>query len=87
MMCIILFNSVSWELLLIGDPCKSYKFSKGRVADNYLNDVLINDKVGSKAVTMLGLSLLAKGWSEYLGKRELCDDEIVVSLFICNRVC
>lgn len=53
----------------------------------YLGDVLAQDKVETKGAITSGLSLLAKGWAEYLGKRELRDNQMIVSSFIYGRVC
>lgn len=49
-------------------------------------DLLVQNKVETRRVIASGLSLLARGWADYLSRRELRNEEIIVSHLIRDRM-
>lgn len=48
----------------------------------YLGDVLTTDRVETRGVIASGLNLLGIGWAEFLTRRDLRTDEMIVSGFL-----
>lgn len=52
----------------------------------YTDDILKHDKVETRRAIASGLSLLARGWADYLATREMWDRDTIVSDFIRDHI-
>lgn len=54
--------------------------------DEYMTDILQEDQVLARRAITSGLTLLAKGWADYLAMRELGVYKMIISDFTCDHM-